>query len=125
MSAAPTWVGWMKMPYSPRAICFECHRADRRREEAIKAAGEFEGSPEGIAVRFQDGLPFEPVDSHEGYKLLRVELTNALQFVGDDQCLVAICVQLGPQSDDFILKLGNPLGELGALAFACRAPRLE
>ena len=22
MSAAPTWVGWMKMPYSPRAICF-------------------------------------------------------------------------------------------------------
>ena len=21
MSAAPTWVGWMKMPYSPRAIC--------------------------------------------------------------------------------------------------------
>ena len=30
----------------PRAICFECHRADRRREEAIKAAGEFEASPE-------------------------------------------------------------------------------
>lgn len=46
----------------PRAICFECHRADRRREEAIKAAGEFESSPDGIAARFQDGLPFEPVN---------------------------------------------------------------
>ena len=45
-----------------RAICFECHRADRRREAAIKAAGEFEGSPAGIDARFQDGLPFEPVN---------------------------------------------------------------
>ena len=46
----------------PRAICFECYRADRRREEAIKAAGEFEGSLEGIEARFQNGLPFEPVN---------------------------------------------------------------
>jgi hypothetical protein len=46
----------------PRAICFECHRADRRREAAIKAAGEFEGSPEGTVARFQNGLPFEPVN---------------------------------------------------------------
>src|SRR3954465_14330173 len=46
----------------PRAICFECHRADRGQEAAIKAAGEFEGSPEGIVSRFQDGLPFEPVN---------------------------------------------------------------
>lgn len=45
-----------------RAICFECHRADRRREEAIKAAGEFEGSAETIEARFQGGLPFEPVN---------------------------------------------------------------
>jgi hypothetical protein len=43
----------------PRAICFECYRADRRRDEAIKAAGEFESSSE---ARFQDGLPFEPVN---------------------------------------------------------------
>ena len=42
-----------------RAICFECHRADRRHEEALKAAGEFETSSE---ARFQDGLPFEPVN---------------------------------------------------------------
>jgi hypothetical protein len=46
----------------PRAICFECYRADRRREEAIKAASEFEASPEGIDARFQNGLPFEPVN---------------------------------------------------------------
>ena len=45
-----------------RAICFECHRADRRREAAIKAAGEFEGTAAGVAARFQDGLPFEPVN---------------------------------------------------------------
>jgi hypothetical protein len=46
----------------PRAICFECHRADRRRDAAIKAAGEFESSPESTVARFQDGLPFEPVN---------------------------------------------------------------
>ena len=45
-----------------RAICFECHRADRRREEALKAAGEFEESAEAIETRFQGGLPFEPVN---------------------------------------------------------------
>jgi hypothetical protein len=43
----------------PRAICFECFRADRKREQAIKAAGEFESIGE---ARFQDGLPFEPVN---------------------------------------------------------------
>jgi len=45
-----------------RAICFECHREDRRREAALKAAGEFEASPEGTIVRVQNGLPFEPVN---------------------------------------------------------------
>src|SRR5437762_8905113 len=43
----------------PRAICFECFRADRRRDEALRAAGEFESSSD---ARFQDGLPFEPVN---------------------------------------------------------------
>jgi len=43
----------------PRAICFECFRADRKREQGIKAAGEFESISE---ARFQDGLPFEPVN---------------------------------------------------------------
>ena len=45
-----------------KAICFACHRADRRREAELKAAGEFEGSPDGLVARFQDGLPFEPVN---------------------------------------------------------------
>ncbi len=42
-----------------RAICFECYRADRRRDEAIQAAAEFDASSH---ARFQDGLPFEAVD---------------------------------------------------------------
>ena len=42
-----------------RAICFECYRADRRRDEAITAASQFESNSE---ARWQDGLPFEPVN---------------------------------------------------------------
>lgn len=46
-----------------RAICFECYRADRKRQGviagALKAAGEFTSTSE---ARFTDGLPFEPVD---------------------------------------------------------------
>jgi hypothetical protein len=45
-----------------KAICFECYRADRQRERALAAATEFEASPENIVTRFQDGLPFEPVN---------------------------------------------------------------
>lgn len=43
----------------PRVICFECFRADRKRDEALKAAGAFEAASE---ARFQDGLPFEAID---------------------------------------------------------------
>jgi hypothetical protein len=43
----------------PRAICFECFRADRRRDAALEAATAFESSTE---ARFQDGLPFEPIN---------------------------------------------------------------
>ena len=42
-----------------KAICFECFKADRRREQALKAAGDREFASE---ARLQDGLPFEPVD---------------------------------------------------------------
>ncbi len=46
-----------------RAICFACFRADRKRQDAItgalKTAGEFVSASE---ARFQDGLPFEPVN---------------------------------------------------------------
>jgi hypothetical protein len=42
-----------------RTLCFECHRAEARRQRAIEAAGRvFTGSPE----RLQAGLPFEPVN---------------------------------------------------------------
>ena len=55
-----------------RAICFECYRADRKRQvgldAAFKAAGEFESASD---ARFQDGLPFEPVN------LARLELLKA------------------------------------------------
>ena len=53
-----------------RAICFECYRADRRRLDAIKAAGEFESTSD---ARFQDGLPFEPVN------LPRLEYLKAMR----------------------------------------------
>jgi hypothetical protein len=43
----------------PRAICFECYRAGRKRDEALAAAASFEAASE---ERFQDGLPFEPVN---------------------------------------------------------------
>jgi hypothetical protein len=45
-----------------KAICFECYRADRERERALKAAGEFESSAATIVERFQHGLPFESVN---------------------------------------------------------------
>ena len=63
---------------SPRAICFECFLADRRREEAIKAAGDFESSSE---ARFQDGLPFEPVN------LPRLQRLKAERIVVRQQAL--------------------------------------
>src|SRR6185295_405362 len=44
---------------APRAICFECFRSERRRLEALGIAAEFDAASEG---RFQDGLPFEPVN---------------------------------------------------------------
>src|SRR5207248_3562776 len=49
-----------------KAICFECFRADRKRQAgvdaALKAASEFESTSEGIVARFHNGLPFEPVN---------------------------------------------------------------
>lgn len=43
----------------PRAICFHCYRADRLRQQGFQAAARFEAAS---AARFQDGLPFEPID---------------------------------------------------------------
>lgn len=62
-----------------RAICFECYRADRRREGAIKAAAGLEPTPEGIVARFQDGLPFEPVNLPRLEQLKAVRADARLQ----------------------------------------------
>jgi hypothetical protein len=43
----------------PRTLCFECYRTDATRERALTAARNlFTGSEE----RFQDALPFEPIN---------------------------------------------------------------
>src|SRR5437899_5847503 len=42
-----------------RTLCFQCFRASLDRERAIRAAGELNTASE---ARFQDQLPFEPVD---------------------------------------------------------------
>src|SRR5262245_53621762 len=42
-----------------RAVCFECFRADQRRERALVAARDFDSASE---ARFQAALPFEPVN---------------------------------------------------------------
>jgi len=62
----------------PRAICFECFRADRRRQEALGAAAQFEAASE---ERFQDGLPFEPVNRAR-LDRLKVERADARQAQG-------------------------------------------
>lgn len=40
-------------------LCFECHRAERERERAIRAAANLDTASE---ARFQHALPFGPVD---------------------------------------------------------------
>jgi hypothetical protein len=43
----------------PRAICFQCYRAQLDGERAMKAAGELDTAS---SARFQFALPFEPVN---------------------------------------------------------------
>jgi hypothetical protein len=40
-------------------LCFQCYRLELDRERAVKAAGELDTASE---ARFQDALPFEPVN---------------------------------------------------------------
>jgi hypothetical protein len=47
------------LPFRPRALCFECYRAEIERERALKAAGELDTAS---IERFQSALPFEPVN---------------------------------------------------------------
>jgi hypothetical protein len=44
---------------SRRPLCFGCYRAELDREKALKAAGELDTASE---ARFQDALPFEPIN---------------------------------------------------------------
>ena len=58
-----------------RAICFHCYRADRLREQSLRNASQFEASS---AARFQDGLPFEPIDVPR-LERLKIEREDARQ----------------------------------------------
>jgi hypothetical protein len=42
-----------------RTLCFQCYRAELDRERALKAAGDLDTASD---ARFQDALPFEPVN---------------------------------------------------------------
>jgi hypothetical protein len=44
---------------SGRTLCFQCYRAELDRERALKAAGDLDTASD---ARFQDALPFEPVN---------------------------------------------------------------
>jgi hypothetical protein len=62
-----------------RAVCFECYRADARRQRALEAAASLDT---GSAGRFQCGLPFEPVNVArlERLKAMRVESRRQLRM---------------------------------------------
>jgi len=52
----------------PGTLCFDCHRAALVRERRLKAAGTVDT---GSAARFQEALPFEPID-HGRLEMLKV-----------------------------------------------------
>jgi hypothetical protein len=57
----------------PRTICFQCYRVELDRERALQAAGELDTSS---VERFQEGLPFEPVN-HARLDHLKAERAEA------------------------------------------------
>ena len=77
-SASGVGVGPHALKRSP--LCFECYRAGLERERALKAAGQLDTAS---VERFQDALPFEPVNVPrlESLKVerqaARVELTRS------------------------------------------------
>jgi len=48
-----------RQPGAPRTLCFQCYRAELDRQRAIAAAADVDT---GSVARFQDQLPFEPVN---------------------------------------------------------------
>jgi hypothetical protein len=61
-----------------RPLCFQCYRAELDRDKALKAAGELDTASD---ARFQDTLPFEPVNQVrlQMLKAERVEARTALR----------------------------------------------
>jgi hypothetical protein len=52
-----------------RPLCFQCYRAEIKRERALKSAGELDTAS---VERFQSALPFEPVNGSR-LEMLKVE----------------------------------------------------
>lgn len=59
--------------FSPRALCFQCYRAELDRDRALQAAGELDTAS---VERFQTTLPFEPVNMVR-LTMLKAERTTA------------------------------------------------
>ena len=56
-------------PSRPRALCFQCYRAELEREKQLQAAGQLDTASD---ARFQFALPLEPVN-HPRLERLRAE----------------------------------------------------
>ena len=56
-----------------RPLCFQCYRAELDRDKALKAAGELDTASD---ARFQDTLPFEPVNQVR-LQMLKAERVEA------------------------------------------------
>jgi hypothetical protein len=63
-------------PEPPAPICFQCYRVDQARERALQAARNLNTASE---TRFQDSLPFEPVNRA---RLERLRVERALSKTG-------------------------------------------
>src|SRR5262245_28627561 len=60
-----------------KAVCFECYKADSRRQRAFGAAASLDT---GSAERFQFGLPFEAVDKPRLERLKAERLASRQQL---------------------------------------------
>ena len=72
-----------RRPSGRRPLCFQCYRAGLDRAQAIQAAGQRETASE---ARFQDSLPFEPVNNAR-LAVLKVEraMARAASSTGADR----------------------------------------
>jgi hypothetical protein len=63
--------------HEPRATCFQCYRAELERQRALLAAGQLDTASD---ERFQDALPFEPVNRVR-LDRLKIERAEARQIM--------------------------------------------